>query len=169
MIAIDFILLTILLLPPLLRQDKIIAFIGVFTTCINYTQQQLQALFNQKKYQLTWNGQVMYLEKYLNDIYGTGTAIYITTNDENTNNFLFNTIENNEECYAFNNSEFTNPYATPTVSDPDQVYLYNFTEIINFPSFIVYVPSSLIYNPIVLKNQIDQYRLAGKTYQIVEI
>lgn len=170
MIYIDFILLIWMLVPPLMQQTDLLEFFKPITSTVETTQDAFYDLYNSKKYELTFNGQVIYLEKYLNDQYDPLlTRIYIETNDLTSDLFLFNTVEANEEVYVFNNSEFSSPYTAPTGSDPEQVYVYSVSETINFNAFTVYVPVGMIYDAAIMRKQIDAYRLPGKQYNIVEV
>jgi len=168
MIAIDFILLALLFLPPMMRKTQLLAFIEVFTNVINSTQVSSTAMFSEIDYKTQFSGEVIYLEHYLNDKYDNILRrIEIDTFDYLSGTYLFNRIESNEPIYVYNNSEYSNPTGpVDPLIDPHQIYLFNEIEVENIETFTVYIPSDVIFNHTIIRSQIDDYRLAGKTYSI---
>lgn len=110
-------------------------------------------------YRMQFNCQTIYLEHYLNDQYDDVLrAIYIE-NTGNTNQvYIFNEEEGQLPPYIFNEDE--PEYAT------EKVYIFNEDEAMTSEDFIVWVPSYVTYDEVVMRAQIDQYRLAGKIYSI---
>jgi len=112
---------------------------------------------------LRFNGQIIYLEKYLNQTYLplveepwiTNTGIYIVNTASVNFSYVYNTIEGKPPIYLSNTSE----------NDP--VYMYNTADIANAYDFIVYVPTSLVFDMTLMQSRINQYKLAGKSYQIL--
>ena len=164
MFNVDFNNIVELLLPPFLRKTKIIAWlkalvkplIDLYTTFMAYRQSVI--------YLLSFTGQVIYLEKLLNDTYNNGTSGIIIV-DGNTLDFpyLFNKSEGVVDIYLYNLSENEDPF-----------YLYNKSEFGTQIDFIVKVPA-LLYSQLQLNNNqglnnmtalITKYKLAGKRFII---
>tara|TARA_R110002111_G_scaffold140072_1_gene206022 strand:- start:855 stop:1328 length:474 start_codon:yes stop_codon:yes gene_type:complete len=143
------------LLPISKRKDKTVAFLYL----ILHPLKAVNILFNQYKigtnYKLIFNGQVIYLEHYLNDLYdNTQRRIYI----QDTANAVYN--------YIYNQAELLPPLMVYNANENIAVYLINNNEAVEQIDFIVMIPSSIIYNEKVIRSQIDYYKSAGKKYKI---
>lgn len=157
MILIDLYVLGELLLFDFIRKPRILAFWSVIALSINGVQTSFQQLFNDTKYDLTFNGQVIYLEHYLNDKYdNTQRRIVIEDIELGNSTFLFNKIEENEDTFIYNKTE-----------NEDPIYLNNNTEVMAVNNFQVLVPSDITFDEIVFRRHVDKYRLAGKQYEII--
>lgn len=156
MININLIQLAMMLLMGFLRQDLLKEFVGVVVGQINGAS-TLHTFYQEKEYEMTFTGQVIYLEHYLNDLYDPiNRDIYIEDFDGPETTYLFNKAENNEETYLFNKSENEPP-----------TYLYNKAELQALQiDFVVFVPASVTFTEVVMRKQIDKYKLAGKAYKI---
>jgi hypothetical protein len=108
------------------------------------------------RYELSFNGQVIYLEKLLNQTFNNdGDEIYIEDGPV-TETYIYNENELNEETYLTNEDEAGT-----------EVYLYNEDESSGTEiGFIVNVPSSLPINEPQLIALINAYKLAGISYTI---
>lgn len=114
--------------------------------------------FNKKKYDLSFNGQVIYLKHILNDIFDpTNRLIEIEDTNQIQEIYLFNREEENEITYLHNTSE----------NDP--LYLRQNLEYQEGTSFTVFLPNGLSYNEVEMKSILNTYKIAGKLYKIVEL
>jgi len=110
-------------------------------------------------YRMLFNGQTMYLRHYLNDKYDTILRRIWIENTANTNQvFFFNEDEGQLPPYLYDEAE---PEALT-----DFTYIYDDTEPISVIDFIVWVPVDIVYDEVVMRAQIDQYRYASKIYLI---
>lgn len=118
---------------------------------------ELQAFFADVRYRTAFNGQVMYLEKLLNEAFNDdGDEIFIEDGPI-SDTYLFNENELNEDTYIFNEDE------TPET----EVYLYNEDESAGDEiGFIINIPASLTINEPQLIAMVNAYKLAGISYTI---
>lgn len=122
---------------------------------------ELYAIFSsyriQALYTLSFTGQVIYLEKLLNDTFNNGgTEIFIEDGILKIAPFLFNTAEDADPFYVFNTAE----------TNEANLYLYNTAEYTGNLDFIVKVPTALVFDENQMKSLINKYKLAGKNYTI---
>lgn len=152
---IDFNNLINKLLPFSKRKDKLTAFLYL----ILHPLKAVNIMYNQFKadtdYRLIFNGQIIYLEHYLNDLYdNTQRRIYIQDTANSTYNYIYNAAELLPPLFVYNANENI------------PVYLINNNEALENIDFIVFVPSSITFNEKVVREQIDYYKAAGKKYKI---
>ena len=148
-----------MMLPPLIRQPLMLAYLTAAFTSLNTVQTTFYSYFEEVKYSLIFNGQVIMLEHLLNDTFDPeDRQIYIDDATQNPNVYVFNVSEENEDLFLFNTSEAADP-----------LYLMNQSEYETDVDFIVYVPTGLSYDPILMNFLINKYRCAGKRFEIVEI
>ncbi len=152
---IDFNNLINKLLPISKRKPKTTAFLYLLL----HPVKAVNILFNQFKtdtnYKLIFNGQIIYLEHYLNDLYdNTQRRIYIQDTANATFNYIYNRVELQQTLNIYNASENV------------PVYLINNNEAVEQIDFIVFIPSSISFNEKVVREQIDYYKAAGKKYKI---
>jgi len=115
-------------------------------------------------YRLSFTGQVIYLEKLLNDIFNNGAAgIYIQDGLLITKTFLFHKAEGCPKTYLFHKSEHG-----------DKTYLFHKAEFNSLYEFIIKVPNT-VYAQLLLNNNqglnnmkalVNLYKLAGKRFTI---
>lgn len=159
MIIIDLYYLINITLPPFLRGDNTLALISSMIKPLVDTQTKFYEYFEEKKYELTFNGQVIYLEHLLNDKFDNVLRrIYIGDASQTPNVFLFNHSEHNEPLYLYNNSQNINT-----------TYLFNASEETPGVDFIVYIPIGFVYNENLFKKYLNKFKTAGKRYKIQEI
>lgn len=120
---------------------------------------ELYAIFSsyriQALYTLSFTGQVIYLEKLLNDTFNNGgTEIFIEDGGKIAP-FIFNTEENEPDLFIYNTEE----------NEPD-FFIYNTEEYPGNIDFIVKVPTALVFDDNHMKSLINKYKLAGKNYTI---
>ncbi len=143
------------LIPISKQKNKISAFLYL----ILHPLKAVNILFDQYKtdtnYKLIFNGQIVYLEHYLNDIYdSTQRRIYI----QDTANAVYN--------YIYNQAELLPTLMVYNANENVPVYLINNNEAVEQIDFIIKVPSSITYNQKVMRSQVDYYKSAGKKYKI---
>lgn len=149
------------MLPVSLRGEKIQAWVKVLIRPLQTLNDGFAVYVNDTFYLVSFTGQVIYLEKVLNDLYDPiGTGIYITDgNNIGIPKYVYTKAEN-RPIYIYNKAESSTP-----------VYVYNKTEYLTSLDFIVNVPAALL-NP-ALETQImgivERYKLAGKRYTIVPV
>jgi hypothetical protein len=148
-----------LLLPTFLRKPVIIAFLNAFTTPISRMHAEFLMLKIEWDYRLDHNGQVFSLEKVLNDKFDpTERRIYITT------------VDFEDDVYIGDRDHLEHTYITDPPDDAETLYLGDAPQYMQSADFIVHVPGEILAtSEILIRNTIDIYKIAGKTYIIVEI
>lgn len=166
MIYIDFILLTTLLLPMVLRRTLISAWLNVATASIDTVQTESTALYDATNYRLKFNELKIYIEHYLNDQHDpTDRMIRIVDVEQEQNTYIFNTNEDNENLYIWNVDDPDGDDAD-LLPDGEDVFLFNDSEIDDIEDFIVEVPVALVFNEDALRRDVDTFRLPGMKYSI---
>ena len=156
MIFIDFYILAQMMFFDFLRKPTILYLAQIIGSSFNHTQNNLQTLFNTTKYDLSFNGQTIYLEHYLNDQFDNDLRrIYIEDTDVDDAVYLFNEDEGNEDTYLFNTAE----------AEAD-TFLRNTEESLAVISFIVYVPSDIVFNMTVMRKHVQKYAISGFNFEI---
>lgn len=155
MIAVDLDIIAANATPPRLRSYEWMSLIHVMNTPFKHSLNAFYALYEQKRYEIAFNGQVMNLEHVLNDYFDNILRRIRIADYSVTPLYLFNLAEDNEVTYLFNSDE---------VADP--VYLNNQEEASGL--FIIYVPIGQITNYNLFNSIATKYKLKGKTYQIIE-
>jgi len=164
MFNIDFNNIIQLLLPPFLRKIKIIEWLKALVKPLI----DLYAIFFQYRtdtlYSLSFTGQVIYLEKLLNDTYNNGSpGIYITDGSFILKTYLYHKSEGGAKTYLFHKSE-----------NAAKTYLFHKSEYTITYDFVVMVPAA-IYSILQQNNNqglnkmkalINLYKIAGKRYTI---
>lgn len=128
--------------------------------------QELNATFDvtakSAKYEVSFTGQVIYLEHLLNDAYDRNQRrIYIEDGtDLILPPFLYNKIED-EPLYLYNKVE----------SNPNPLYVYNKAEYASPVDFIVCVPTALLNTAttITISRLVEKYKIASKKFTIKPI
>jgi hypothetical protein len=111
----------------------------------------------QTLYSLSITGQVIYLEKLLNDKYNSGgTEIYISDGEFNNAPFIYNTAEARPDLFLYNTAE----------AKPD-LFLYNTSEYTSGNNdFVINVPDTITFDTNEMTSLINLYKLAGKSFTI---
>jgi hypothetical protein len=127
--------------------------------------QRLLDMYNthiaQKRYELSFNGQVVYLEHILNDTYdNTQRRIYISDIDplDNAPAIIYNFSDNTETAIIYNLGD---------TQANQSLITFNAVDIENQYDFIVNVPNDLSDKNLSIGKMIDQYKEASKHYLIV--
>lgn len=153
------------LIPLSVRKGRMVDWMGAALKPLQTLNGTFVAKASAIRYDLRFNGQVMYLERRLNDQYDpTNRAIYI---DDPSGAYVFS-------FYVFNMIE-SQPTATVwniSEAKPPQQYLRNLVElIVGFGDFVVFVPTAIntSNNQIGMRAIINKYRAAGKQYSFSSI
>lgn len=143
--------------PPRLRSEELQAIVQSFNEPLRRQLIAFYKLVKDKRYELAFTGQVIYLEHLLNDKFNPNSSpkIYITDAAVSSPFYLHNELENKDPVYLYNESE-----------DEDPVYLFNESEF--EVGFVVHVPMGVIANWNEFRWWIDKYKLKSKEYTIVE-
>lgn len=164
MFNVDFNNIITLLLPPFLRKSKNIAWLKSLVKPLIDLYTLFMAYRVTTVYSLSFTGQVIYLEKLLNDSYNAGlTGIYIADGSGIARIYFSHKSEGFPKQYLYHKSENQTP-----------LYLYHKSEYNSQNDFIIMVPLSL-YTQLQLNNDqglnnmkslVNLYKLAGKRYTI---
>ena len=162
MYSINFTTLIINLLPHFLRKDKMLAWLLVILKPVILVYGSFLDYRNAKLYEAQITGQVISLEKMLNDTFhdeqSGAIPIYITdSQDQDEGVLLFNAAESETETWLFNQAE---------VTEPDTM-IFNSGEGQSGYGFIVYVDVALPFDRDLMVGMINKYKLAGTTYKII--
>lgn len=143
-------------LPISKRKVKIVALLKLLLhplIAVNLLFEQFKLAIS---YKLQFNGQIIYLEHFLNDLYDpSNRSIHIEDVANIDVSYAYNRAEQQPTIIAYNRAE-----------QQVSAYLNNRQEIINQFQFIVKVPTSVTFDEVIMRIQIDYYKIAGKQYKI---
>ena len=144
-------------IPEILRQTRLLAFVRALLSALQTVQASVEAFIASKKYQLTFNGQVIYLEHRLNDGFdNTQRRIYIT--DAQPSNVQPTIVTNRNE------GQPTLIVRNITEGVVTSVF-YNTVELQTRFDFIVFVPTSVLNNnQNDLRALVNFYKIGGKNW-----
>lgn len=148
------------LLPPFLRKSRMLDWLRALVRPIQSLNQRFMDFMNRIRYRMRFNGQVIYLQRILNDFYDPVLRrIYIGNgNPLGLPNFVYNRIEG-RRIFTRNRSEML---PTP--------FLRNRAEYSNAVDFVVWVPISILTadpeNARRIRALVNQYRLAGRRFRV---
>lgn len=130
---------------------------------LKYIKAQFDTFTYNKREQIKYNSQIIYLRKRLNDLYDPLLRrIYIVNNLGIPINYLYNKSEETTENtqYIYNKSEET----SSTV-----YYVYNKgEEQTDIEDFTIYVPNSVFYDDSEFEKNVNIYKFADKIYNVVK-
>lgn len=181
-------------LPFFLQTTRRIDWIKALISPFNQIYQEFLIQYQVYSYKIRFNGQVMYLEKILNDKFSpTYGGIYIADGITLYPTYLYRKIEIQPPLYLHRKWKqsisyvvgnfvvhqnkiykclVNNIHVQPSLNPIQWQYKRDITFIrrrIEFNiqyDFIVRIPASLTYNVVSLRAIVDFYRLAGKRYKI---
>ena len=182
------------LIPQFLRKNKFLAYLYAIAKPIQTISNDLRTKTQEMNTFLNHSSQVIYFEKYLNDKYDPLDRRITITNKSTEINYWFNDVESAAAVYMYNlwngttayvvdeRIVFDNviykcilghtgvqpPHATYWTSEGTMDYYYNLGGGSLEYDFVVNVPNSLVYVDAEFRGDIEQYKLAGKTYEIVK-
>jgi hypothetical protein len=155
----DLHLLITYLLPTFLRQPNQIGWLSALLSPVDTKHSAFVSFVADKRYQLDFTGQVISLERLLNDAFdATLRRIYIGEGNRQEV-FIFNGdgifVENNETYF----------FQGPTIET--EVFVFNGENNTLLYDFTVNLPTALVYDASLLSSLIKRYKLAGKKYVIL--
>lgn len=159
MFNINFNYIIIIILPIYLRLKKQIAWLKVIIFYLRKTYENFVAFRTLNLYDINFTGQLMYLEKKLQDTFSC-PLLYISDGIVVLPFYLYNKSDGELPVYFYNKSEEEPP-----------VYLFNKFEITQQADFIVNIPITC-YNNFSnddinkLHSIINYYKTFGKNYKI---
>jgi len=159
MFDINFTYLINLILPPNLRKPKQIAWLSVLLSYLKKIYENFVLFRIDKLYDINFTGQIMYLEKKLQDTFNI-PDLFISDGYIVDNVYLHNLSENALPIFFYNESE-----------EEAEIYLYNSSEHISSQSFIINIPED-DYNNLTsddlskLNKIVNYYKLVDKQYTI---
>lgn len=155
MIFIDLILLISLVMPTQHQTLETVKYMEVAMNPLNDVQTLFYAFFDEVKYDLQFDGRVIYLERLLNDLFDpTNRDIYISDAPVVEQLYLFNQIEDNEPTILSN-----------VIEDMPPVYVYNSSEAAAY-DFYINIPVGVTFNADLIAAKMAMYVHAGKRYKI---
>jgi hypothetical protein len=156
MIIIDLYLVVLQMIAPVQRYDWWIDYHNAAVKPLNQLLQDFYDFFNEKKYELSFNGQVIYMEHVLNDQFDpVDRGIYITDSTLLDARFIFTKAEENEETYLKTAAEGGTPF-----------YINTASEYYDDVDFIVNIPSTVTFDLDQLKYWVNKYRIAPMRWEI---
>lgn len=157
----DFEQLVVMLLPPLLRKSKMIAFVTMLADGTNKVYQQLVQFRIKSKYDAFFSQSRITFEHYLNDEFDNiGRSIRIVNADFLERTHIYKHIENRELRIYKQSENKPNPK------------LYKIQEFDTSLHFIIQIPVTLNLSIIqvkALRLWVDNHKLPNKNYIIQNI
>lgn len=143
------------LLPPILRRNVVLAFVQSLIWPMVYVYELFSLYTQDIRQQLSYNAFTIYLEKFLNGLFGLDHEIYIEDYREEPTIYLAREAEKVQPDYFSRASESADP-----------VYVSNSDLLIG--GFYVMVPSSVATeeNIALITRWVNYYRFAGTTFSI---
>jgi hypothetical protein len=148
---IDFNKLSKLLLPTFLRGGIMVAFVQACLTPFATINVCLRAFRTEKALQMSYNSQVCYLQKMLNDKF-----------DNALRRIVISDADKREPTWVYKQEELRWTFLGTT--------MLNREDIISFPSeFVVRVPAQLEVFETEIRAWLNEYKLVTKFYTIIYI
>ena len=182
------------LTPEFLRKDNFLSCLYSISKAIQHIADDFRTKTQEMNTFLNHNSQIIYFEKYLNDKYDLLSRRITITNKSTELNYWFNDVEAASPVYVYNSWDSGTAYVVDDrivfnniiwaclvnnsgiqplessywTSEGAIDYYYNRSGgSLNY-DFVVNVPNSLAYNDAKFRGDIEQYKLAGKTYEILK-
>lgn len=140
------------------------SFLSVFAVGLNVIKSAFSTFVNQKKFELKFNAQSIYLSKYLNQVYDSSLErIYIVNDATLFEQYFYRNSESillADQLHLYRDSEI--------IVDAEQVYLDKASGTLGI-SFQVLVPTalaSLVTNPLFLAS-VNKYKLIDKNFEVI--
>lgn len=146
------------LLPVALRKPLLQSLLRSLLSPVKDLHARFISYRNAVNDKLSYNAHVIYLEKFLNDLYGfVNDEIYITDLILHADVYLYNKDENQELLYLYNKAE-----------GGKNTYLHGSPALSLTGSFIVNIPASIDTPDArkTIQKWVDYYKYAGTTYKI---
>ena len=150
------------LLPWFMRKPKIAAYIESICKPVKDKNDELEDLAEDSLYRVAITGQVIYLERLLNDLFdNTLRRIYITDFSDQAQVYLYLRSEG-DVTFAYRRE------------DEEDLFMYSTSEILESYRFAINIPEAL-YDSLTdddiqaMRANTDMHKTAGTTYVIVKI
>jgi hypothetical protein len=155
-VGLAFAVVMLHLVPLPIRGAKMSAWIGALMAPLQSLNNGLVTWVSAKRYAMQFNGQEMYLEHYLNDVFDSQRRIYI---DDPGGTVVLSD-------YVWNKPEVQNDLVIYNKSEAAQTAIIENIAPVGKGDFVVFVPTGIYSLAIekVMRRHIDQYRIAGKVY-----
>lgn len=150
------------LIPTKIRNQKQVSWLESLLQPLQSINFQFHLYGKKTRYDLSFNGQVVYLEHVLNDAYDTVLRrIYIKDSTLIAfNNFHIYYIAENQPTteYVYFDSE--------NVAEP---YILAEADVIDYVEFEVWIPQNILTNLTIpyINSLINKYKIAGKRYKLI--
>ncbi|WP_370788784.1 hypothetical protein [Bacteroides nordii] len=141
-------------LPPVLRKKKVFALISVFQLSLIFIYSSFKKYRKQSIDKQNINGQVIYIEKALNDRFYLKNREIFITDIEDSVTYLHKRTEGQIPIYIYKRSE-----KGKTVLKYRDEGSYE-------GNFIVHIPSFLKEYETDIRNQVNYYKPAGRSFKI---
>lgn len=151
-----------ILLPLSLRTAKQKSWLVALLTPVSTLHATFKSWSTEQRYFLQHTGQVIYLEKVLNDKFGSED--YDSTDHENTKEIYITDGTRPTRKYIYKRSEDNPVFLNPTVFIDSRATF----EAIYF-DFLVNVPDTITYDTNEMIALVNRYRLAGKYFKIIDL
>jgi len=149
-----------LLLPNKLRKPMQYYFLLCLVEPLKSNLAAFNSWRNNTTYKLHHTGQVIYLEKVLNDFYSVS---YDPANHQNTKQIYISDGEAPDRRYIHLSTE-QNPLF---ISGTQTTHIRTHAEYqALYSDFIINVPSGIVFNELQMRAMVDYYKLAGKLYKV---
>ena len=144
---------------PALRKPRIMALVDVLLHPLRQLQREFHAFRDAKRIELSYTGQSILLQKYLNDRFDAElNRILVIHNNATAGVYLYNEVEGQAAKYFYNESE---------VSTPKYLYFEGETGTAFTESFRVKIPAELSGIAEQIRQAVKKYKIAGVTYSVV--
>jgi hypothetical protein len=141
--------------------SKILAFVELILSPIQSVRDKFDAYIAEKRYEMSFNGQIIYLEHLLNDRFDN-TLRRITITDieplDNVPAIIYNFVDNSETAMIYNIGD---------VAIAQSLMAYGFLDINIQYDFILNVPTALAAQNLQIKKMLDQYKEASNQYVLI--
>ena len=143
------------LIPLGLRKLKFANFIKAVVKPMSSVRADFKKLISRTNYDLSFTGQVIYLEHLLNNEFdNVNREIYIVDGANIAYNYVYNKAEQKPALHIYNDAE------------AEVLYIKNSMEYSTVVQFKVMVEQSIVYDEFIMRQLIDKYRQAGVNYTI---
>jgi len=146
------------LLKARLIKPFVLAFLEAFTAPIVRIHAEFLLEKKEWDYVLNHDGRVFSLESVLNDKF-----------DNEERRIYISDVDFQDSAYIGNRDNVEQVYIS-TSGDPKTLHISNAPQYMQNSNFIVHAPTDILSeNEILIRNAIEKYKIAGKTYILIPI
>jgi len=165
MYLVDWKRLVKLLLPTFLRKPVLEAFLQACITPIETIHAEFLEVKKEWDYRLNHDGKVWSLEEVLNDKFDKVKRRITIVDTIFQDDVYVGNRDNREQVYIA-----LAPPVPPEGGEEETMHIGSAPQYYQQADFIVNVPTLvLLMNEVSIRNTVDMYKIAGKTYIIIEI